>query len=184
LHGYGLQLDDERLWPFWAAVERLGLVVYWALSAGPLRDEAGYLDPVRRVCRVLDRYPAIRSVVVGGAPNRYFDNPRAALPSELAALTERDTVCLELVFPISIGRIEDYPFPTAQQAIQRLYDRLGPRRLVWGSDIPNVERHCTYAQSLTYLTRHCSFIPPADLALITGGNLSRLFGLEAAAGDA
>ena len=61
--------------------------------------------------------------------------------------------------------------------MRRLYDRLGPRRLVWGSDLPNVERHCTYAQSLTYLTRHCPFIPPADLALIVGGNIARLFNL-------
>ena len=177
LHGYGLPLDDDRLLAFWASVERLGLVVYWALSGGPLRDETGYLDQLRRVGRVLNRYPAIRSVLVGGVPNRYFDDPGTALPPDLAALAEHDQVCFELVFPISVGRTEDYPFPSAQQAVRRLYDRLGPRRLVWGSDLPNVERHCTYVQSLTYLTRHCPFIPPADLALIVGGNIARLFNL-------
>lgn len=177
LEGYAPMLDDERLLPFWAEVERLGLVVFWALTGGPLRDQAGYFDQVRRACRVLDRYPAIPSVLVGGFPNRYLDDPSGALPKDLAALSGRDNVCFELVFPISIGRTEDFPFPSAQQSVRRLYDRLGPTRLVWGSDAPNVERHCTYGQSLTYLSSHCSFLRAIDRELILGGNLTRLFRL-------
>jgi predicted TIM-barrel fold metal-dependent hydrolase len=178
LRGFHLRVDDDRLRAFWAAVERLGLVVYWSIGSGPSRDEAGYLDELSRIGRVLDRHPAIRSVVVGGMPNRYLDQPEASLPAPLAALTERDAICFELVFPISMGRVEEYPFPTAQAAVRRLYDRLGARKLVWGSDMPNVERHCTYGQSLTYLSRHCTFIPPDDMALILGGNLMRLFDLS------
>lgn len=178
LEGYEPPLDDDRLWPFWAEVARLGLVVYWALSGGPLRDEAGYLDQARRVGRVLDRFPAIPSVLVGGFPNRYLDDPTTALPRDLTALVERENLCCELVFPISVGRTEDFPFPSARQSVRRLYDRLGPTRLVWGSDAPNVERHCTYRQSLTYLSEYCSFLSKADLNLILGGNIARLFRLE------
>jgi hypothetical protein len=47
--------------------------------------------------------------------------------------------------------------------------------------MPNVLRHCTYAQSLEYLQRHAGFIPPADMGLILGGNLARLFNLGGAA---
>lgn len=177
LTGQWRPLDDDRMMPFWALVEQLGLVVYWALSSGPLRDEAGYLDQLRRMRQVLDRFPEIPSVLVGGVPNRYFDDPSTNWPRDLATLGERDTCCFELVFPISVGRTEDFPFPSAQESIRRLYDRLGPRRLVWGSDIPNVERHCTYRQALTYLTDYCSFVPPDDLSLILGGNLARLFKL-------
>jgi predicted TIM-barrel fold metal-dependent hydrolase len=176
LAGDGLPLDDERMRPLWAEVARLGLVVYWALSGGPVRDEAGYLDQARRLDRVLQRHPSIASVLVGGFPNRYFDDPAAALPAPLAALAERENVCYELVFPISIGRTEDFPFPSAQRAVRRLYDRLGPTRLVWGSDAPNVERHCSYRQSLSYLTDYCAFLSAADRALILGGNVARLFG--------
>jgi hypothetical protein len=47
--------------------------------------------------------------------------------------------------------------------------------MLWGSDMPNVERSCTYRQTLTYLTRHCSFITAADLDLIVGGNANELY---------
>jgi predicted TIM-barrel fold metal-dependent hydrolase len=178
LEGYDPPLDDDRLRPFWTEVERLGLAVYWSLSAGPMRDEAGYLDQVGRVGRVLERHPTIPSVLVGGFPNRYFDDPRRPLPAALEALSAREDVLFELVFPISVGRTEDFPFPSALEAVHRLYDRFGPARLVWGSDAPNVERHCTYRQSLAYLADYCTFLSAADRELILGGNLAGLIRLD------
>jgi predicted TIM-barrel fold metal-dependent hydrolase len=59
--------------------------------------------------------------------------------------------------------------------VRDLHARLGPTKLLWGSDMPNVERSCTYRQSLDYLRRHCAFIPAADLDLIVGGNADRLY---------
>ena len=44
--------------------------------------------------------------------------------------------------------------------------------------MPNVLRHCTYAQSLEYLRRHAEFIPDEDMDLILGGNLARLFHID------
>jgi hypothetical protein len=41
--------------------------------------------------------------------------------------------------------------------------------------MPNVLRHCTYAQTLDHIRRHADFIPPADRDLVLGGNLSRFF---------
>jgi hypothetical protein len=40
--------------------------------------------------------------------------------------------------------------------------------------MPNVERYCTYRQSLTYL-EHCDFLAPAHREQILGGNLRALF---------
>ena len=58
----------------------------------------------------------------------------------------------------------------AQPLIRELYQKLGASKLLWGSDMPNVERSCTYRQTLTYLTHHCDFISEADLDQIVGGN--------------
>jgi len=44
--------------------------------------------------------------------------------------------------------------------------------------MPNVGRHCTYRQSLTYLDTIADFIPAADLARIKGGNAAALLGLN------
>jgi hypothetical protein len=46
--------------------------------------------------------------------------------------------------------------------------------------MPNVERNCTYRQSLEYLPRILGGVVSAsDLDLILGGNLARLFDLSA-----
>jgi predicted TIM-barrel fold metal-dependent hydrolase len=63
----------------------------------------------------------------------------------------------------------------SHKAIQKLYDVFGPTKLVWGSDAPNIERYCTYAQSLKYLTHYCDFITPEDKKLIVGKNLQKIF---------
>jgi hypothetical protein len=44
--------------------------------------------------------------------------------------------------------------------------------------MPNVQRYCTYPQSLDYLRDHCSdIVPPREMDLILGGNAARLFGI-------
>ena len=63
-------------------------------------------------------------------------------------------------------------------AIAQLVDTLGSDRLMWGTDMPNVERFCTYRQTLTTFTIHCQgLIGPSDIANIVGGTAARLFGL-------
>jgi len=84
-------------------------------------------------------------------------------------------VTLELLFPLLYGATWDYPYAESQPLIRELYETFGASKLLWGSDMPNVERSCTYRQTLTYLTRHCDFITPADLDRIVGGNANDLY---------
>ena len=49
--------------------------------------------------------------------------------------------------------------------------------MMWGSDMPNVERFCTYRQSLDYVRRYCEFLIGHEMDLILGGNAARLYGL-------
>ena len=50
---------------------------------------------------------------------------------------------------------------------------------MWGSDMPNVERSCTYRQSLDYLRRYCDFPPASDMDRILGDNAVRLYRISA-----
>jgi len=67
------------------------------------------------------------------------------------------------------------PHATLRPLVRALYDAVGPRRLVWGSDSPVVEQHLTYRQSLDIFREHTPCISTADKNLILGGNLARLF---------
>lgn len=68
-----------------------------------------------------------------------------------------------------------YPHSGLQPAIRALYEHLGPRRLVWGSDSPVVEQHLSYRQALDIFRDQTPYIPAPEKALILGGNLARLF---------
>ena len=67
-----------------------------------------------------------------------------------------------------------YPHTALQPLVRALYDNVGPRRLVWGSDSPVVDQFMTYRQSLDIFREHTPYIPTDDKALILGGNLARL----------
>ena len=88
---------------------------------------------------------------------------------------EQSDAVVEILIPIFQGAVWEYPYVEARPIVREYYERLGPDRLVWGSDMPNVERNCTYRQSLDYLRVHCDFIPPADMARICGTNVAGLF---------
>ena len=86
------------------------------------------------------------------------------------------TVLLEMAYPISHGLDFEYPYLELSTYVQQLCDEVGPDRLVWGSDMPNVLRFCTYRQSFEYLKHHD--LDENQLSAILGDNLAALFSLN------
>jgi predicted TIM-barrel fold metal-dependent hydrolase len=114
-------------------------------------------------------------VSMGLCVRPYLEGGKVKYPKELFDILKRPNLLVEIVYPIQAGPPGwDYPFPEANQLIRQQYEELGPQKLVWGSDMPNVERNCTYKQSLTHLTKYCDFIKPKDMDLILGGNIARI----------
>jgi len=67
-----------------------------------------------------------------------------------------------------------YPYPQLHWVYRALFEAIGPRRLVWGSDSPVSDMHMTYQQSLDLFRHHTPYIPAHDKELILGGNLTKL----------
>jgi predicted TIM-barrel fold metal-dependent hydrolase len=112
-----------------------------------------------------------------GPPVGFFAKAgRWEFPDDLLRTYKRDNLWLEVMYPISWGGVWDYPYPEAQALIRDLRDKLGAEKLVWGSDMPNVERFCTYTQSLDYVRRHCDFLTPHEKDRILGGNVANICG--------
>ncbi len=68
-----------------------------------------------------------------------------------------------------------YPYRDCGEFFRALYDRFGPRRLVWGSDFPHVLLKCGYNRMLKLQEREFTFLTDDELALIMGGNAMRLY---------
>lgn len=181
-HGFRRHLDDPRFDGFWDLVASLDVPVFFEPSAAPDYDEASYLATMARLDRLLARFPQMRWLLVMGPPVRLFA-PRGEwrFPEPLARTLARENLQIEVCFPIAWGGVWDYPYPEAQALIRDLRDRFGAGKLVWGSDMPNVERFCTYRQCRDYVLRYCDFLPAAEKDQVLGDNVAELCRIAKAA---
>lgn len=166
--------DHPRYDVFWETVRDLGIPVFWELAGVPVPSEETYLREVSRLNDWATRFPTVPSILTHGVGVSYL---QGNTPEPLERLFANEQFSIEILYPIGWGRTNEYPYPELQPVIRELYRRMGASRLVWGSDMPNVERYCTYRQSLDYLRRYSDVIPGSDMDLILGDNLAALFGL-------
>jgi predicted TIM-barrel fold metal-dependent hydrolase len=179
-HGYARNVDHDAFRPFWDTIVARKLPVFIELSSTPDYDRASYLRNLRALDALLARYPAHPFLLVMGPPVGYFGASGTwEFPDDALATYQRDNVWLEVMFPITWGGVWDYPYPQAQALIRGMRDLFGASRLCWGSDMPNVERFCTYRQCVDYVRRHCPFLSTGEKEAILGRNIAALLGLAA-----
>ncbi|BCH27989.1 amidohydrolase family protein [Mesorhizobium sp. L-8-3] len=173
--GYQPFHSDKAYDPFWRAVEESGLPVCWVQSGSS--PVGTYEDEMRHLARVVERFPGIHHVLVHGVPTALYadERDRLILPDVLAMLLTQAPVSAEILYPIAWGGKQDYPYPRAHNHIRQLVDRFGAGRFAWGSDTPNVDRYCTYRQSLTYFTGYSDYLSDADRRAILRDNALAIF---------
>jgi predicted TIM-barrel fold metal-dependent hydrolase len=173
--GQPTAFNDKKFEKFWREVSDLGIAVLWNFTSSKL-----YLEQMKAFAIWADKYPNISALVTMGFCVRPFiKNGKVEYPEELFKIFQRPNVLAEIAYPIQSGPVNwEYPFTAATSLIKRQYEELGAHKLCWGSDMPNVERNCTYRQCLTHLTRHCDFIKPGDMELILGGNITRILKIK------
>ena len=160
---------------FWTTVERLGIPVFWVFPAEtPWGD---FLQEMNRFADWFARFPRIRSVIVHGWPTATFDDGSGSIrwPCVVAQIQEDFPVYTEVLYPIGWGRDHAYPYTAAIHHVRQFHDRFGASRMIWGSDMPNVERYCTYRQSLDYVLLNSGFLTETERTAVFGGNCLSLF---------
>ncbi len=178
-HGFPWPLDAPQMAPFWDKLARRGIVLCLELSSAPSYDAAGYLDHIAALRRILAQYRDLKVHLAMSPPVGFFaKNGRYEFPDDLAAVYRHDRLMLEVMFPITYGGVWDYPYPEAQALIESLRDQLGADRLMWGSDMPNVERFCTYRQSLDYVRKYCPFLTAREKDMIPGDTCAAFYDIK------
>ena len=174
-NGYRTLPDAPAYDTFWREVARRDLPVFWVhASASAVGD---YADEMRHLAALIERHPGLRHVLVHGVPTALYADAdgRLTLPAVLERLLTDAPVSAEILYPISWGGRVEYPYAAALGHVRQLIDRFGAGRFVWGSDMPNVERYCTYRQGLTYVLDHADFLTPAQQRRIFRDNALALF---------
>jgi len=178
--------DDGPYRAFWQAATRLGVPVFFTLGSGPddfeettiEQQSKGYLDELRVLMRWMERYPDVVCSLTHGFPWRAFvDKDRIKLPDAIWDPFKNPKCNIEVSFPVRIGDLFEYPYREVWPTLEQMVRRVGPRQLLWGTDMPFQNRFCTYRQSRTYIEKYCGFIGSEDLAWIMGGTAARILGL-------
>lgn len=179
-YDFDIEFHDPRMDAFWSKVDAAGLPVFFEATAIPDYTTASYVRSIVALHRLMDRYRTIKWVLVMGPPVGAFGLSGSwEFPDEVLAAYRHDNMLVEVMFPITWGDKWDYPYPEAQRLIEDLRNKLGAEKLVWGSDMPNVERFCTYRQSIDYVRRYCGFLTAAEKDRILGGTIDTLLGVSA-----
>lgn len=171
-------LDDAKFEPLWDLVRNLNIPVFWYLYTSQRDRLAGYLEQVRRLNSWAKGHPDIPCVYTHGIEAIVMlpKTERFQIPKAIYECLQNTNIHLEVMLHLMAPDTE-YPFVWARDILRRLYDEMGPTRLLWGSDMPACERTCTYRQSMNYIKLYCDFLSEADKDLFFGGNAARLFGL-------
>jgi predicted TIM-barrel fold metal-dependent hydrolase len=184
-HGFPWALDAPQMAPFWEKLAERRIILCIELSSGPGYDEAGYLGHLTALGRVLDRHEGLRCHLAMSPPVGFFGKSgHYEFPAEALRVYRHENLVMEAMFPITYGGVWDYPYPEAQTLIHDLCNLFGPDRVMWGSDMPNVERFCTYKQSLDYVRRYCSFLTASQKDLILGDTCAAFYGIKRPAATA
>jgi hypothetical protein len=70
--------------------------------------------------------------------------------------------------PITVRRLslDSHPFRSIHDALHRVFDAFGPRRMFWGADITRMR--CTWRECVTLFTEELPWLKGADLDLVMG----------------
>ncbi len=192
-NGFSIQFDDEIFDSFWSTVRELSLPVFWDISAITEKGDDITLSAFERFMKQMyrleswhKRFPEIPCILVHGVPLRNIRVKDSFIPisQDLWQIWQRENMYLELLFPMQVshpvpgGSIWDYPYTETHPLIADLLSHLGAQKLIWGTDLPNTERNCTYAQAKNYIDRHCPLLSSEEKKLIFGENVKRVFKLN------
>ena len=70
---------------------------------------------------------------------------------------------------------QSYPYLDTHEMVHRIYDKFGPRRMMWATDWPLVQAYCTYAQALSLVRDELKFLNSEDKEWILGRTVERVW---------
>jgi len=100
------------------------------------------------------------------------------LPPELWEVFKAPQCHMQLLFPIALGNLFEYPWSETESALKECVEHIGADRLIYGTDMPMVARFCTYRQTLDQYRTHCDFLSESERQAIIGGTVARILGVE------
>jgi predicted TIM-barrel fold metal-dependent hydrolase len=143
--------------------------------AAELRIPLCVLCPITRlpdVAKVIDRHKDGLDVCIDHMADCPIDQPDEL--KKLLALAKQPRVFVKNSHLWSLSR-EKYPYKDTHELVKKVYDAFGPKRLMWGTDWPMVEKYCGYAKAVALYRDELSFFTAEDRKWVLGGTALKLW---------
>lgn len=110
---------------------------------------------------ILTRHPKLRLIIdhAGRHPRGTKDDAAWADADQLHALARFENVSVK-VSSLPCFTTQAYPFNNLHDHIKALYDRFGPQRMLWGSDVTRLS--CDYDENIRLFTEALDFLSDDD----------------------
>ena len=168
------RLDAPDVAWLWETLERRGLVL--TLDLGAIGSRSYQTGAVRIIA---EGHPDLRIVIAHlGQPNpsAEADAERWGLWQEQIDLGQLPNVWFDTAALPAYLPDEDFPYPTAERYLQLALERIGPSKILWGTDLPGLLRHLNYPQLVKLAQLHTQSLSSNEQAMILGENAMSVYG--------
>ena len=170
------RLDMPEITWLWNELEHRGLVL--TLDLGAIGSRSYQTGAVRAIA---EGQPDLRIVIAHlGQPNpsAEADAERWSLWWEQIDLGRLHNVWFDTAALPAYLPDEDFPYSTAERYLHLALERIGPSKVLWGTDLPGLLRHLNYPQLVRLAKLHTQSLSPNEQAMILGENAMRVYGVD------
>ena len=169
----GAQLGDPSLSWIWDQLERQGLAL--VLDLGAVGSASYQTDAVRTIAQ---EHGDLKIVIAHLAQPNLIVEADAFLwrlweqQIDLAQLPNVwfDTASL----PAYVSK-EAFPYPSVTRYLRLAVDRVGPEKILWGTDVPSALTQATYPQLLELAHVHTQFLSTPERRMVLAENSRKVF---------
>lgn len=177
----GQKIDDKKFEPLWKELSNKKIPHFFYVGFQPKEK---YLNSLERIEKVLRRFPGLTGII-----NHLGGNIRPNLDAnytngkELLKVLKLPNAYFEVGYVLAYENWKfwkenyQYPYPLHTELIRMIYEDVGCKGFLWGSDMPNLYRTCTYQQCLDLVRLHFDFLDEEERKSVLGENALRAFGL-------
>ena len=171
----GARLDQSELDWLWDEMQRRGLTL--TLDLGRVGCPSYQTGAVRAVA---EAHPDLKIVVAHlGQPSPAAESDPGLWSTwqEQIDLGRLPNVWFDsAALPIYLPQ-EAYPYPSAARYLRLAIERVGPAKVMWGSDQPGLLAVATYPQLARLAREHSAFLSPHEQELFLSENARLVYGV-------
>ena len=168
------RLDDSALDWLWTRLEEIERVL--VLDLGKIGSNSYQTSGVRAIAR---RHPDLPIVIAHlGQPNPQAENDLRLwrLWLEQIDLGRLPNLFFDTASLPAYAPGEEYPYESAARYLRLAIERIGPAKLLWGTDQPGLLHYANYPQLVQVARHHTRFLTAREREMVLGANALKVYG--------